>query len=175
MIPITSKKDKAQLKDHALNLLKKNSFEGLVILVEDLKETDFDSELKDANFKIDVKNYYLEQAARLGYLETVKYLIDSGANIHIRNNETLRWAVYQGHREIVKYLLEQGAYVHASDDYALRWAAENGYLDVVKCAVEHGANVLADNSYALRMANINGHIEVEEYLKEVLKNDRNHN
>ncbi len=45
--------------------------------------------------------------------------------------------------ETFKYLLKKGANVHAGDDYALSWAAENGYLAVIQTLVNNGANVHA--------------------------------
>ena len=175
MITLTSKQDKAQLKEHAFNLLKQRNFEGLIILVEVLRDTNFESELKESDFSTADKNNYLKKAAGLGHLEIVKYLIDSGSNIHLRNNETLRWAVYQEHREIIKHLIENGANINVDGSYVLRWAAEYGHLDVVKCCVENGADILTDDSYALRIAVTNEHTEVVEYLEGILKNDRNHN
>ena len=45
-------------------------------------------------------------AAQDGNLESVKILVENGANIH---NKTLATAVYHNHLPVVKYLVEQGA------------------------------------------------------------------
>ena len=165
MISLTSEQDKAQLKEHALELLEKHNYEGLVTLVEVLNDTDF--EFKD-------KNKALIWAAYRGYLGTIKYLVDHGADIHTDNDYALRWTAFDGYLEIVKYLVEHGADIHANNDFALRKASNNGHLDVVKYLVENGADIHVSNDYALRCAAENGHTKVVEYLQEVLKNDRAH-
>src|SRR6185312_4418290 len=42
-------------------------------------------------------------------------------------NETLMLASWKGHTETVKALLDAGADVHTHEDHALRWASENGH------------------------------------------------
>jgi hypothetical protein len=45
-------------------------------------------------------------------LETIKYLVEHGANIHACNDVALRYAAYYGNFDIVKYLVEHGANIH---------------------------------------------------------------
>ena len=99
-----------------------------------------------------------------GYLETIKYLIDNGADIHANNDGALRWAAENGYLEIVKYLVDNGADLHAGDDYALRLAALNGYWEIVKYLVDNGADIHASDGCALRLAARNGHLEIVKYL-----------
>ena len=84
MIPVTTTKDKAQLKAHALKLLKKGRYEGLVILI---------NELQDRNFN---------------FPETVNYLQHKagGFPAHLNNEQALEWALQRGHTEIAEYLKE---------------------------------------------------------------------
>jgi len=52
-------------------------------------------------------------AAQKGHLETVKLLVENGANLEIKNDQklnALKMAVYKGNADIVEYLLENGAY-----------------------------------------------------------------
>ena len=51
----------------------------------------------------------LIDAAIIGDLNLVKYFISQGANIHINDDEALRYTADEGHIEIVKYLVKQGA------------------------------------------------------------------
>ena len=108
----------------------------------------------------------LNEAARNGQLEIVKYLVeDCDANVHAWDERTLRWAAWNGQLEIVKYLVSKGANVHARDNWALRRAAWKGHLDVVKYFATIGVNVHAQNGLALSMAAEGGHLEVVKYLK----------
>ena len=69
-------------------------------------------------------------ASTKGYLETVKFLVTRGANIHANHDKALRFASRDGHLDVVKYLIGVGADVHADDDHALKCASNNGRLDV---------------------------------------------
>jgi hypothetical protein len=110
--------------------------------------------------------YALRYAVECGHLEVVKYLVKYGANIHACDDLAFRNAACYGHLEVVKYLIDNGANIHADDDGALRYAAENGYLEVVKFLLEHGANIHAGDDYALRWSASNGNFEVVKYLVE---------
>jgi hypothetical protein len=99
-------------------------------------------------------------------VKTIKFLIENGANIHAKDDDSLYWAAYYGYFDVVKYLVEHGANVHANDDYALRCAAENGYLDMIKYLVEHGADIHADDDYALETAVYHGNFDIVKYLTE---------
>src|SRR4051812_4078405 len=50
-------------------------------------------------------NILLIIASKYEYLEIVKYLIENGADLHAKNNCTLRQAAYRGYLEVVKYLV----------------------------------------------------------------------
>ena len=51
-------------------------------------------------------------------------------------NEVLMWASKNGELNTVKYCLDNGADVHAEDDEALSWASDNGHTEVVKLLKE---------------------------------------
>ena len=95
----------------------------------------------------------------------IKYAIEHGANVHVRDDFAVRWSSKNGHLEVVRFLVEQGADIHARDDYAVCWAAENGHLEVVQFLVEHGADIHADDDYAVRWAAEKGHLDWAEELK----------
>ena len=121
MIALISEQDKAQLKEHALKLIEQDEFEGLAILVEVLKETDF--EIKD-------KEACLMWAAENDYLDVLKYLVERGADIHTQYDYALRWAAGKRHLDVVKYLVENGANIHANNNYALRAAEKYGHTEI---------------------------------------------
>ena len=61
-------------------------------------------------------------ASEEGCLETVKFFVRRGADIHTNNDSALRWASINGHLDVVKFLVQKGANVHEHNDCALRWA-----------------------------------------------------
>ena len=100
----------------------------------------------------------------LSNVDTFKFLVEHGADIHAGNDFALCWAAAKGHLDVVKYLVGCGANIHAR--YALSWGASNGHLLVVKFLVESGANIHTDNELALRWAAKNGHLNIVKYLFE---------
>ena len=107
------------------------------------------------------------QASLLCDLETVKKLIQKGANVHACDDEALRMAAWYGDLDIVKYLVgEAGANIHAMDDSALCLAALSGHLETVKYLVSNGANIHVYDDTVLRWAD--GHLEIVKYLKTYL-------
>ncbi len=58
----------------------------------------------------------------LSNVDTFKYLIDKGANIHVNDGYVLPKNAKKGHLDVVKYLIGNGANVHAGYDFALRWS-----------------------------------------------------
>ena len=109
-------------------------------------------------------------------MSIVKYLIESGANVHAKNDTALCQAAvgvlvkranltHNRHLSVVKYLVEcAGADIHAQDDIALRLSACHGRLAVVKYLVGRGANIHARDNYALGMSAGNGHLDVVQFL-----------
>jgi len=92
---------------------------------------------KDANViefedKLRADKVILKERMALSKVETWKYLVDHGANIHTYNDYALRLTARNGHFDIVKYLVEQGANIHAYNDYALRWAIKNDHRNIVE-------------------------------------------
>jgi hypothetical protein len=100
----------------------------------------------------------------LGNIDTWKWLVENGANIHADNDYALGCASSNGHLEVVKYLIDNGANIHGNDDASLRCASSNGHLEVVKFLLENGADIHANDDYSLNYASYNGHLEVVEYL-----------
>ncbi len=74
-------------------------------------------------------------------LEKIKYLIDSGADIHQNNDQPLLVAVAYGNDDIAIYLIENGADVHADNDYALRFSVRHRNIKMVEYLLKAGADV----------------------------------
>ena len=93
----------------------------------------------------------LRWAARMGNLDIVQYLHKNGADIHVRNEDALRYSAYYGHLDVVRYLHKNGADIHANDEGALRWSACNANFDIARYLLDHGANI--DNAISYANAN----------------------
>lgn len=139
----------------------------------------------------------LIKASHKGYIDIVKTLIESGADIHKNDDMSLFWASYSGHTEIVIYLVEHGANINAQNGdilivackkghfkiiqylvekgidifetggVGLTWAASEGYYDIVKYLVERGADIHTRRQAALRWADEANHKEIVQYLLSV--------
>lgn len=106
-------------------------------------------------------------ASREGYMDTVRALVESGANVNQVNGDKLSplvTAIMNGHLDLAKYLLDHGAdpnlagvsgltALYAAID--VQWVPKTwfpqpsveqektGYLDLMKALLDHGANVNA--------------------------------
>ena len=53
------------------------------------------------------------------HLETVKYLVSIGADIHAYNDFAVKYAYLNNHLKTIKYLISIGADIHAENYYAI--------------------------------------------------------
>jgi len=103
-----------------------------------------------------------------GHLDTVKYLVKKGADVHEENELALRNAAALGQLNVVKYLVEEcdaragiGAFLLTGDTFTC--AATHGRLDVLRYLLEkHPINAVA----LLQKAAAAGHLNVVKYLVE---------
>jgi ankyrin repeat protein len=117
----------------------------------------------------------LHLASQSGCHESVKQLIDKGANIEARTNmnETpLHIAAKSNNLEIVKLLIEKQAQIEAKTDKGetvLHLAVKHNNLEVVKLLIEKGANIEANtnkNKTAVYLATTLNHVSIVECLAE---------
>ncbi|MEK0337324.1 MAG: ankyrin repeat domain-containing protein [Nitrosopumilus sp.] len=135
-------------------------YEAIGDVLKPKSEEDIISSMKDLD-----RNILFIKSIENRFLLGVKMALERGANIHLADNDALRWASENGHYDLVKLLLDSGADVHAQNDYALRWASHHGHYDVVKLLIDNGANVHAKNDSALRYASLEGHYDIVELLE----------
>ena len=94
----------------------------------------------------------LMKAAMGGYLDVVCFLVDHGADIHIKNKDgetALMRAAWGGRLEVVKFLVSKGGDIHTRDNSgwtALMKAAVSGHLAVMRFLVALGAEGHARNN-----------------------------
>lgn len=117
-------------------------------------------------------DYAIRYASRHGHLEVVKYLTESEANIKIYNNYPVRHASKKNHTEIVKYLVTKGANIKICNGQLLRLASKRGQLDLIKFLVANGGDIHVLNDYTVRWAARHGHLDVVKYLVSISANIR---
>jgi ankyrin repeat protein len=115
----------------------------------------------------------LYEAAREGQLESVKSLIQRGANVRYKNlleKTALHAAALNGHAHVIEYLTEQGAYPSATDKSGiqpLHEACEGGHLDAARILLRQGAHLetpLTEGGTPLHLAASKGHAAIIQLL-----------
>jgi ankyrin repeat protein len=85
-------------------------------------------------------------AAGTGHLQTVRFLLDHGADPDVRTTQggsALYWAASNGHREVAALLLERGVAVNVARDCGwtpLTAAIYNGHEEIADLLLGAGAN-----------------------------------
>lgn len=111
--------------------------------------------LYDKKFDINTQSYdntALESAAHFASLDTIKFLVDNGANVNGGKKQyspPLTTAVMFNRADVVKYLIEKGADVNlagissdgSKNSRPLTKAIQSGYFDMVKLLIDNGASV----------------------------------
>ena len=110
-------------------------------LNDDLNE-DLNEDLNDGT------KFPLHSAARHGYLDIVKVLIESGANVEVKEENydctPLHYAASNEHLEITKLLVEKKADVNSmnkSNETPLHYTTFHSHLEITKLLIENGAKV----------------------------------
>ncbi len=111
--------------------------------------------LDDKRFDINAQSNddtALDGAAHFASLDTIKFLVDKGANVNggkTQYSPPLTTAVMFNRADVVKYLIEKGADVNlagissngSKNSRPLTKAIQGGYFDMVKLLVDNGASV----------------------------------
>ena len=85
---------------------------GIYLREVTLPTTDKDFRMvADEGDKWRVNKIILGKKYELWNVETIKYLVEKGADVYADNNYAVRMASQNGHLEVVKYLVEKGAQI----------------------------------------------------------------
>jgi ankyrin repeat protein len=125
------------------------------------------------------KDISLILAAKEGYLETVVFLLENGADLHTQSDRPLLEAVLNNHTEIADYLLEKGANikfktiekvidnhipgqpldslelllkyinVEVQQNYFIGIATRNNQIPIVELLLEYGADIRDNEDFPL--------------------------
>ncbi|KAJ3328345.1 hypothetical protein HDU93_001511, partial [Gonapodya sp. JEL0774] len=99
-----------------------------------------------------------------GKLEVVRFLLEHGADIHVKDDEALYMGVRSGQIEIVRILMSLGADVNAGNGKALEEASYSGHLDIILLLLDNGANIHAGDDGALWSAVAKGRLKTVQLL-----------
>ncbi|KAJ7586315.1 ankyrin repeat-containing domain protein [Mycena floridula] len=116
----------------------------------------------------------LRDAAQAGHLETVKFILEQGADVNLEGGIercALASAARKCNIEVMEYLLNQGANPNAHD-HILYWAVIGG-LEAVQLLIDKGAYLQAQGQSALETASRQGNLDIAKLLIETGVNPRN--
>jgi len=114
--------------------------------LEKAKECIYKNTIEENNAKNHAYQTPLHIAARKGYTDICKLLIQMGVNINARDNYShtpLHYAALYGYFDICKLLIQMGVNINARDNYShtpLHYAALYGYFDIVDLLKHAGAD-----------------------------------
>ena len=118
----------------------------------------------------------LLKAARHGYMEMAKYLLDKGADIDVQDykgNSTLSLAVWEGKLEMVKFLISKDVNVDLRNEHnwnALMQAIHQGYYDIAELLIEKGSDLNAvDGEQGATPLMLAAHFGFEKIVKHLLE------
>ncbi len=128
----------------------------------------------DVNIRDSLANTPLSWASRFGYLDSVRYLLEKGAqvdNLSVHNKTPLMEAAEKGHYDIAALLVRKGADINMQTKKgwsALMWAAEKGYNEIVSLLIGAGADLFVKNNKgerALAIARKNNHPDTVKIIE----------
>ena len=61
-------------------------------------------------------------------------------DIHYKDDSALKWAAVNGKTDTVKFLVEQGADIYSQDQDALRYSAKSGQTEVAIYLIDKGCD-----------------------------------
>ena len=104
----------------------------------------------------------LAKTYKLFDIDTFKYLINNGANIH--NKKIIKIACDKGNLPIVELLINHGANITVDNNYCLMTVVHFGYVEIFKLLINFGADIAAQNNRCIRIAIDNGYYEMVKVL-----------
>ena len=163
--------DALEIENNTSKSIHQASQVGELVIIQSLVQ---DGEV-DVNAKDEDERTALHYAVKGGHLETLKYLVEKGAEVNARDTKrktALHYAAQGGHLEPLKYLVGKGAEVDAQNkkgETGLHYAAQGGHLEALKYLVGKGAEVNAldtKRKTALHYAAEEGQLKTLKYLVE---------
>jgi len=97
-------------------------------------------------------------------IETIKYLIENGADIHYDNENIFLRCAIRGNLEMMKYLVENGANIHFNEEEALFLSFQYSNFKTTKFLIENGADIRARSDFFVKGCAQNGNLNFLIFL-----------
>ncbi|WP_371219266.1 ankyrin repeat domain-containing protein [Orientia tsutsugamushi] len=100
-----------------------------------------------------INKHPLPYAAKKGYIDVVKYLIDHGIDVNTQNhwnNTALHFASHSGNTHMVKLLLDNNAnpnLQNKSNNTALHYSVEKNFILITNLLLNHEANITIQGQF----------------------------
>ena len=107
---------------------------------------------RGASFQYNEKERYINIAAEFGHVPMLRFLMDQGLNLHVR--DLMYKAAGGGHVPMLQFLLEQGCAVEkpcrsSLDFRPLEHAVECGHMEAFKFLLANGADLRYRSHYGM--------------------------
>uniref|UniRef100_A0A5S6QKX3 Poly [ADP-ribose] polymerase n=1 Tax=Trichuris muris TaxID=70415 RepID=A0A5S6QKX3_TRIMR len=145
---VVSKSTRRSIERQMLEASKAGDLQSVKRIVQHSADSDSVLNCRDVDGRNSTPLHF---AAGYNRFDVVKFLVESGANLHARDKgglEPLHNACSYGHYEVTDLLIKNGADVNACDLWKftpLHEAAANGKFDICKLLLAHGADCSLTN------------------------------
>lgn len=120
---------------------------------------------------LNYKRDFVDFAAKKGYLDVVKYLVNNKSNKKVIENigpvyiqKIFYTSCNHGHLNLVSFLFNNGVDINKYQPFAFYRVFQKGYLDVLIFLIKNGFDMTCDNNYAIKTIIKNNHLDIIKYL-----------
>ncbi|XP_071636453.1 uncharacterized protein [Temnothorax longispinosus] len=151
-----------------LELAVANGHLQVVKILLQYKKIDMDAKCND-DFTI------LHIALQENNLEMIKYLVDKGCNINVKNasgSKPIHIVAREGYKDIVEFFLSKGLSINDRGEFnqtLLHFAAMKGHLEVAKYLISQGADVNAKDVNGLTPMHVAANFGYNDFIEVLLK------
>lgn len=162
-------KDKHNNVEEILTLYKNRTMnESVRDMMKPRPKEDIRKKVNDLESETSVYTKFLS-AAKYGLVDILEDMIGDERITTLLKNDALWMSAKRGETETVKFLLDNGADINTGGNMSLVNAVINNHYDTVKLLLDRGADVNAKNSEAFDIAYRNGTNEIYNLLKKYMK------
>lgn len=152
------------LQLHLLCFLERSDLDNVLATCKSLRALAYPDHLPLLKARL-LHKQQLCEAARYGFVDIVRHMLDIGVDVHANEELPLIWACMRGHVEVARLLLERGADPHTLFGILL-FSCKYGHVEVARLLLECGADIHVNDGSPLLLACEHGHVELACLLLE---------